>query len=168
MKQLLGDYEAFIEKANTLIDQSGIARKELLLCDTLCYRVETNERYDELKKALTSLAFSVDETEVNGRLIAVYDLRDPLNVPGWQRPVPYLEIPQPKLGSPYKEGFDHAQFVTLRGLSHFRAQHQALSFDEKGLEHELNPLIKLSGDGVAVKFHDKHMGSVIELEYRAR
>ncbi len=168
MKELLGDYESFVERANTLIDQSGIARKELVMCDTLCYRVETNERYDELKQSLAQLALWVDEAEVNGRQIAVYNLREPLNVPGWQRPVPYLEVPQPKPGSPYPEGFDHAQFVTLRGLGDFRSQHQDLSFDEKGLEHPLNPLVKLSGEAVAVKFHDKHMGSVIALERRLK
>lgn len=28
MKEVLGDYEAFVAEANKLIDQSGIARKE--------------------------------------------------------------------------------------------------------------------------------------------
>ncbi|OGL23896.1 hypothetical protein A2791_03260 [Candidatus Saccharibacteria bacterium RIFCSPHIGHO2_01_FULL_46_30] len=164
MKEVLGDYEAFVAEANKLIDQSGIARKEIIMCDTLCYRVETNERYDELKKLLASHALSSHEEEVNQRMITVYSLREPLNVPGWQRPVPYIEVPQPKPGSPYPEGFDHAQFVTLRGLGEFRAVHTSLPFDEKGLSHTYNQLVKLSGKDVAIKFHDKHMGSVIELE----
>lgn len=54
--------------------------------------------------------------------------------------------------------------MTLRGLGEFRAVHTSLPFDEKGLSHTYNQLVKLSGKDVAIKFHDKHMGSVIELE----
>lgn len=167
MKEIIGDYEAFVEKANALLDDSNISRDELVQCDTLCYRVESNARYDELKHQLASRIAWMDESPVNGRLIAAYGLSEPLAVPGWQLPVRFLEIPQPKPNNKYAEGLEHAQFVTADRLSEFHKTHAELDFDTSGLANQINPLLELKGD-VAIKFHDKHMGSVIDLEHEFR
>lgn len=163
MKEIIGDYEAFIKKADALIAEQGIDASELVQCDTICYRVETNERYDEIKQQLAELALMINETEVNGRLITVFATQIPLQAGKWQS-ISYIEVPQPKPGSYYPEGVDHVQMVTRRSLSDFQKEHADIAFEEKGLANKLNPLLKLTSDEVAVKFHDKHMGSVIELE----
>lgn len=163
MKEIIGDYAGAVLDAEVLIQENNIALDELTQCDTICYRVETMARYDELKTELAKAAFLLSETEINGRLIAVYALDEPLAA-GEQHAISYIELPQPKPGSKYPEGIDHLQFVTRLPLPTFRAQHEDISFDEKGLEHRLNPLVKLVGQSVSVKFHDKHMGSVVELE----
>lgn len=163
MKEIIGDYESFIQKADALVDGHGIDANELVQCDTICYRVETNERYDEIKQQLAELALTINETEVNGRLITVFATHTPLSAGKWQS-ISYIEIPQPKPGSYYSEGIDHVQMVTRRSLSDFKKEHADVTFEEKGLANKLNPLLKLLSDEVAVKFHDKHMGSVIELE----
>jgi predicted metalloenzyme YecM len=167
MKEIIGDYEAFVEKTNALLDNSGISRDELVQCDTLCYRVETNTRYDDLKRQLASKIAWMGESTVNGRLIAAYGLNEPLVVPGWQLPVRFLEIPQPKPNNKYAEGLEHAQFVTADRLSEFHKTYAELGFDTSGLQNQVNPLLELNGD-VTVKFHDKHMGSVIDLEHGLR
>jgi predicted metalloenzyme YecM len=163
MKEIIGDYEAFIEKADTLIAEQGIVADDLIQCDTICYRVETNERYVELTRQLAERALLISETEVNGRLISVFATHEPLHAGRWQS-ISYLEVPQPKPGSYYPEGIDHVQMVTRRELPAFHAQYAHLAFEEKGLASSLNPLLKLVGDEVSVKLHDKHMGAVVALE----
>lgn len=163
MKEIIGDYEAFIEKADMLIAEHKIDTSELVQCDTICYRVETNERYDEIKRHLADIALMIDETEVNGRLISVFASEEPLRAGNWSS-ISYIEIPQPKPGSFYPEGIDHVQMVTRRSLLDFQKKHPDIAFGEKGLGDNLNSLLKLEGDDVAVKFHDKHMGAVIALE----
>lgn len=163
MKEIIGDYETFIVKADALVSEHNIAPHDLIQCDTICYRVETNERYDEIKRQLAECALMIDETEVNGRLISVFAPDAPLRAGKWQS-ISYIEIPQPKPGSPYPEGIDHVQMVTRRSLSDFKRQYSSVAFEEKGLANTLNALLKLTGEDVGVKFHDKHMGAVIELE----
>lgn len=165
MKEIIGDYETFIAKADALVAEHNIASEDLVQCDTVCYRVETNERYDEVKRQLAEHALMIDETEVNGRLISVFAPDTPLQAGKWQS-ISYIEIPQPKPGSPYPEGIDHVQMVTRRSLSYFQKQYRNVEFEEKGLASKLNPLLKLTDDNVSIKFHDKHMGAVIELENR--
>ena len=167
MRELLGDYIAAIESAEALIDTHGIDRQDLASCDTICYRVETNDRYTIMKEALARGALLLDESEVSGRLISVFELNHRLAAAGWGG-VSYIELPQPKSGSDYTEGIDHLQFVTRSGLTRFQQKYAHLPFETKGLANQLNPLLKLSGDTVAVKFHDKHMGAVIELEHRIK
>lgn len=163
MQEIIGDYKAFIEKADELLTAHNINTQDVVQCDTICYRVETNERYDEIKQQLGRLATMIDESTVNGRLIAVYAPQQPLVAGDWQS-ISYIEVPQPKPNNAYSEGIDHVQYVTRQRLSDFQYAHDAIPFEEKGLANSINPLLKLVGDDVSVKFHDKHMGSVIELE----
>ena len=163
MKEIIGDYEAFVANADALLASHEIESQEIVQCDTICYRVETNERYDDVKQQLARRAMMIDETEVNGRLIAVFAPHEPLRAGMWQS-ISYIELPQPKPGRFYPEGIDHVQYVTRRSLSDFHQAHTEVSFEEKGLESKLNPLLKLIGEDVSVKFHDKHMGAVIALE----
>jgi predicted metalloenzyme YecM len=90
----------------------GIENLELekLEFDHLCYRVETLERYDEIKSSLSKIATMFHETLVNGRLIALFELSTPIEVtPGVVLSI--LELPAPKLGAHYSEGFEHTEWV---------------------------------------------------------
>lgn len=163
MKDILGPYETAVTNAETLLREYGIDSADLVQCDTICYRVETNECYEEVKQQLARVAILLNEVEVNGRLIAAFALEEPLHA-GAQDSISYIELPQPKPGSHYAEGIDHVQFVTRLPLNHFHDKYRSLPFEEKGLVSKLNPLLKLEGNEVSVKFHDKHMGAVAALE----
>ena len=160
---LLGDYNIAVVQAEALLHEHSIAPADLVQCDTICYRVETNERYDEVKQELSRVALLLSEVEINGRLIASFALEEPLAA-GSQQTISYIELPQPKPGSDYAEGIDHVQFVTRLPLSNFHEKYRQLPFETKGLKSKLNPLLKLEGDDISVKFHDKHMGAVVALE----
>lgn len=163
MKNIIGNYEEAVLSVEALLRDHSILPIDLIQCDTICYRVETNERYEEVKQQLGEKALLLNEVEINGRLIASFALEEPLEA-GTQHSISYIELPQPKPGSEYSEGIDHVQFVTRLPLSQFHIKYQNLPFETKGLANELNPLLKLEGNEISVKFHDKHMGAVIELE----
>ena len=165
MKEIIGDYEAAVVNAEVLLEQHGIHPADLLQCDTLCYRVETNARYDELKQQLGQVTLLLNEVEVNGRLIAAFALKEPLQA-GGQKSISYIELPQPKPGNAHAEGIEHVQFVTRLPLSQFYKTYKNVPFVDKGLANTLNPLLEIEGSQINVKFHDKHMGAVVELEKR--
>lgn len=164
MKQIIGEFEAFVENVNDGLTRCGIDRSELAMMDHICYRVETNERYDEMKQKLGERAVLLGETEISGRLIATFECEEPLQAGGWQ--VPYIELPQPKDGAPYPEGLEHVELVTVRSLAQFEAMHSDLPFDHKGMGKTINPELGLKHEGISVKFHEQPLGAVVRIEQR--
>ena len=165
MQDLIGDYESFIKNVDAGLKRLGIRRKEISMMDHVCYRVENYKRYAEMKAELALRAFFLDESEVSGRMIATYEFDSPLEVGDWR--VPYLELPQPKKGSPYPEGLEHAELVVVGGLERFRRYHM-LPFDEKAMDREINPELGLKLGGISVKFHELQLGAVCRIEQRLR
>jgi len=164
MKEIIGDYEKFISGISAGLEASGIDRSELAMMDHLCYRVETQDRYEEMLRTLTGVATLLGVAMVSGRNIATFELRDYLEVDGWV--VPYVELPEPKDGSPYPEGLEHAEQVVIGGLDRFVQRHADLTFDTKGLDKDINPELVLKTDGLSVKFHEQPLGAVVRIEQR--
>lgn len=164
MKNIIGDYEAFVTNVDRGLAECGVGSDELAMMDHICYRVETNERYDEMKQNLSEVATLLGETEISGRLIATFECDEPLQVGGWQ--IPCIELPQPKEGAPYQEGLEHIELVTVRSLEQFEAQHPDLPFDHKGMYKKINPELGLKHAGISVKFHEQPLGAVVRIENR--
>lgn len=160
---ILGDYRGYIARADELLFEYGIDVEELTQCDTLCYECDTDHRYDEVKNALARTATLLSERETNGRLVSILEMSPPLDAEGWR--VPYIELLQPKPTRENIDGIDCVFFVTERSVREFRHQHTDVTFETKGLANKLHPYIELKGDGVAIKFHDRHFGSVVDLEH---
>lgn len=149
----------YVEQADSLLQMKGIRKSDIIAADTVCYDAPSNDRYDELKAEFGQSAALIEESMVNDRLIAVFEFHDPLII--GNQALSYLELPQPKRPQT-PEGIAHVQYVTRQGISRFKNRYSALNFEEKG--NVLNRLLQLSGDGVTVRFHDKHMGAVIDME----
>jgi len=164
MKEIVGDYETFIRGISAGLAAVGIDRNELAMMDHVCYRVETQARYVELLDILSAEATLLGETVVSVCKIATFELRDYINVDGWT--VPYIELPEPKEGSPYQEGLEHAEFVVLGGLGRFAEYHPDIVFDTKGLVKDINPELSLKTDLLSVKFHEQPLGAVVRIEQR--
>lgn len=164
MKQILGDYETFIKNIGAGLTTSGIDRSELAMMDHICYRVESQSRYDKLLGEFSSIAVLLGEAEVSGRKIATFELRDYIKVDGWT--IPYLELPEPKNGSPYSEGLEHAELVVIGSLNNFAKRHTDLTFSTKGMSKDINPELGLKTDLLSVKFHEQPLGAVVRIEQR--
>lgn len=164
MIETLGDYRTFIENISYGLEQVGIERSELAMMDHLCYRVETQTRYNELLKSFGMSAILLGESEVMGRNIATFEFHDYLSADGWT--VPYLELPEPKESSPYPEGLEHAELVVLGSLNRFAELHRELPFETKGMSKKLNPELGLKTEVMSVKFHEQSLGAVVGIERR--
>ena len=169
MTNVLKGIDAFVANINRGLDEAKIDRTLLSEMDHVCYRVETDERYNELRRELlraTRLVTPVGEPAiVNGRPIATFEFVEPVIADGWN--ISYLELPSPKEGSPYEEGLEHAEFVVLGGnLKRFRAKHPHLEpfFQTGGMNKALNPELGLKDFDMSVKFHTLALGAVVRIE----
>ncbi|MDN5275245.1 MAG: putative dihydroxybiphenyl dioxygenase [Candidatus Saccharibacteria bacterium] len=162
MKDILGDYEGFIRTLTEGLKARGIARDEISMMDHICYRVETLERYQALLPVLSADARLLGENEVNGRMIATFELNDYLQVDSWT--IPYLELPAPKEGSPFSEGLEHAELVVIGSLERFIDRHSDLPFSLKGMDKTINPEAGLKDGVFSVKFHEQQLGAVVRIE----
>lgn len=155
-------YETHIQRIDTGVQEVGIDRADLAMMDHVCYRVETQARYEEVKRQLGEVALLKGASLVAGREIAIFALHEPLEAAGWR--VPYIELPAPKDGSPYPEGLEHAEFVVNGELETFRQKYAHLGLDEKAYGRPLNPELSLKTATFAAKFHKLPIGAVVDIE----
>lgn len=161
MKDLIGNYEQFITRASATLEQLGISKTEVAMMDHLCYRVETADRYSELKVALQTYAILISENIVNGRPIAVYEFHDYPSADGWT--VPFIELPAPKSDSLYSEGLEHVEFVVIGSLNKFVARHRDV-LEPFNSSKTINPDVKANKGDVTIKFHEQQLGTAVRIE----
>lgn len=162
MSEALGDYRGYVSRAGELLSANGIGIHELTQCDTLCYECDSNQRYEEVKTALTRSAKLLTEKNVNGRLVSILQADPMLEAGGWH--IPYIELLQPKPTRENINGIDCMFFVTALPIRDFQRKHSDVEFEDKGLFNKLHPYVELKDQGVAVKFHDRHFGAVTDIE----
>lgn len=157
------DPTPFLDALFAALERDGIDVAGLHL-DHLCYRVASLSRYAELKATLASRGVLLAESEIGGRPIATFRLHRPLTYAG--RSITVLELPAPKAGSPYPEGFEHAEFVVPMEPRSFAALHPELAWDLSGARKPVNADVRLNYGGVSVKFHQRALAEVIAEEQR--
>lgn len=164
----LNEIEPFLDRLFSELARAGVDVSSYPM-DHVCYRVAEMDRYEELKHAWGRYVdgFVGYESEVNGRPISVFVLMHPPTIGG--RVIPALELPAPKEGSPYPEGWEHAEFVIDEPFEDFMARYKDLAFDTKGLTKRINPELGLKlGSGLQAKFHHLPLSRVIEIEQAER
>ncbi len=161
MSKILGNYSEYVERAQS-VAREFTEPHELTQCDMLNYECNTNERYDEVKAALLRSAKLLSEIEHGGRLISIFQMAPALRA--GELSIPYVELLQPKPTRENIDGIDSVFFVTSTDIHSFVTEHAGLDFEQKGLSNRANPYVELKTDGVAVKFHDRHMGAVLGIE----
>ena len=160
---LLGSPDAMLQRVYAALARHGLPLD--LPCDHVCYRVATPARYDEIKQAMQPYGTLASEAVIAGRPIASFALHTPL-VYGAQR-IPCLELPSPKPGRDYAEGWEHAEFATGAPLEHFIARYPHVPFNLRAMGKAHNPEISLEVDAhTAIKFHPEPLLTVIEKEIR--
>lgn len=134
----------------------------LNICDHICYRVETLERYAEMKEYFQTLGQLAAETIVSGRPISIIKLNTPLSHNGYN--IQCIELPAPKPGKHFSEGWEHIEFV-IEDLNEFISKHPHLDFNTKSMNRDINPELGLKlKAGLQVKFHPLHILEVISKE----
>ncbi len=140
-----------------------------LLLDHICYRVESVADYERLRDGLSVENALLAESIIQGRRISTFRMSAP-----WvyrQRRIELLELPEPKPGRFYPEGYDHVEFVADRPLAAFAGwleEHLGIDearLDRSGLSKASNADLRIHlGGGRSVKFHERALDAVIAEE----
>jgi len=131
-----------------------------LVIDHICYRVETNERYLELKNELAKYGEILIEKPISGRPIATFKLNQPFIFQ--EQKIYLLELPAPKKGRFYAEAWEHIEMVIKDNFEDFMAKNVHLDFDTRAMTKKVNPEVRLTFKSGAVKFHHYPLDYVIK------
>ncbi len=153
----------FLAMVLARLQQLGLDMAELQ-ADHLCYRVGSAVCYQEMQSELAGLGVLLGKSIVGGRPIATYRLHEPVRVQG--QVVDVVELPAPKPGSPYPEGFEHAEFVVAGELEDLLRTHPGLDWDTGGLHKAHNPELRLRLGAASAKFHRTALAELIAAEKR--
>jgi|SRR6185369_15655850 len=134
-----------------------------LLCDHICYRVADAHRYENLQSGLKTYGELISEAVIGGRPISTFHLREPYRFQG--NNIDCIELPSPKPGSSYPEGWEHAEFVTGEPLPVFIARHPHVAFKTTHINKAHNPDVSIAiAQGITAKFHAEPLLEVIRKE----
>lgn len=160
IKKILGDYGPMLDTIFAKLNDLKV--DGITLCDHICYRVETIEKYEEIKGELSSFSKLIGETLVSKRLISIFKLDEPIVYKNYT--ITCIELPAPKENSFYSEGWEHAEFV-IENLNEFIIKHDHLGFNKKAMGRDINPELGLKiNESFQVKFHPLHIEEVIAIE----
>ena len=158
INQLLGDAIPFLDCIFQYLTLKKVDVTSYEL-DHICYRVETEQQYQYLKKELSNLGELLAESQIGGRAIASIKLEKPILYQN--RKIGVIELPAPKKGSFYKEGFEHVEFVIHTPFEDFLKAHPHLNFLTKDLKKSVNQGVTLKETDFSVKFHHYTLEYVI-------
>jgi predicted metalloenzyme YecM len=161
LKDVIGDYELFLDKIFFMIDDIELDVFNLEL-DHLCYRVATVEEYELKKNELTDLGDLLIESMVNGRLISTYKLQNPILYRN--REIHLVELPSPKESHSYSTGLEHIEFVTKEPLVKIVNRYPQFAFETFGMNKKINPDITLKLGDFCIRFHNQNLADVIKGE----
>lgn len=160
MKYDIQNYEKFLDDIFEKLENIGIDLSAFHL-DHIAYRVETLERYEELKKQFLQKGELLSENLIKNRPIAVFRLNLPILYKNIS--IEYLELPAPSDHKFFPEGFEHTEFVVDSSLEEFARKYPNIEFKIDKKEINTEYVIDL-GDGLAAKFHEMSLAKVIEME----
>ncbi len=129
--------------------------------DHLCYRVQSDCQYQELKENLKNLGTLLSEAMINGRPISTFRLHRPFR--HQSHSINLVELPSPKQGTQYDLGFEHAEAVIDQHFEDFEKQYPHLKF-QLGGDRNTNPELSLKTKMGQLKFHYQSLDRVIEIE----
>lgn len=162
LKEIIGDYDAFLSEILSLVAKEGFKEKDLAQLDHICYRTVSLSNYEQKKNELCFVANLLGETTVNNRPIATFRLIEPIIHAGWR--IDAIELPAPKQGSTYPEGLEHVEFVIFDDIKGFTTKYPSKKFDLRSVDRGINPELGFDLGKLSVKFHLLSLPAVVYLE----
>ncbi|MDP4001063.1 MAG: VOC family protein [bacterium] len=181
LQQLLEELQGFEERIIRYLTELKIQDKvQFLFVDHLCVRLKDINNILLLKKELGTKSKIISSAIVNEREIIIYKLDTPVRLQNWF--VPCIELPYPKPGHSYPDGWEHIEIVfpssakTIEGLrTDFQNYFPEINMDtlkENGQYSEEvpksesdqlpNPSIVLrKNKNTAIKFHAQTIEKVV-------
>lgn len=138
-------------------DNIDVSQYEL---DHICYRVNSIDKYEIFKQKLSKYGLLLTEAIINGRAISTYKLNEPIIFEN--RKIWCIELPSPKKGTPYQEGYEHVEFVIDLKFDKFMALYPKIKFDTREITKSINPDVTMNYEGFSIKFHHNTLEYVIK------
>lgn len=151
IESIIGDYKTFLDKVFENLKTAGFDLSEFAELDHIAYQTESVERYEEIKNELLDFSELHDDKVFNGRKILVCRLKQPLIYKNCS--IAGLELLAPKENNKFKDGLEHAEFVTKIALPEFRKKHSDVDFNLDAYGREENPELVIKFKNCAAKFH---------------
>ena len=153
--EFLKELTPLVDNLNLELDHGSI--------DHLCFRVETENEYQQYKDDLQKIGSLLVESIVGARLIATYKLNSPIKYNDIE--VDVIELPQPKPNSKYKTAFEHVEYVIKERFDKIIENHPEIKFDLGAMQKKINPdiRVKFSND-LSIKLHHQSLEAVIKYE----
>lgn len=155
---ILGDAEDFLARAFSHLEEKNVDVSQFDLAH-LCYRVATNEEYDQKKAMLLKVGTLVSEVNADGRPYAVFKLNHPIVYGDYQ--VSLIAMPAPKPDNQYASGWQHVAFVMDEDLRTLLKSYPDLEFDTLELDRPVHSELKLRFDDLVVKFHNESLEDLV-------
>lgn len=160
-KQYYNEASLFLEKLFFEIREHSIDYSKWDI-DHLCFRTETLNQYEKIKKHFSLFSTLLIESPVNGRPIATYKLHSP-----WifgDNFIDLVEIPAPKPNKITKSGFEHIEIVMPQSFAEIQKQYSSLSFEPNNNPKKFNPELVANLKNGDIKFHHQSLELVINIE----
>jgi len=170
----------FFPKIKSFLDSFKIDIRDKEI-DHICYRVDTESSYNRIKGYLGNYGTVLVEGMIGGRPIATFLLHTPIVVCFDEkngricREIKCLELPSPKLGNKYLQGYEHIEIVigapessclnSRQELEKFAEGFPEIVFDFSAIDKEVNADVSITiDDNCSVKFHVTSLKEVIRFE----
>jgi predicted metalloenzyme YecM len=162
LQAIIGDYQAFLNQIIKEITQAGFDWNDFVQMDHLCYRVSTQDDYEQKKQALNTVAAVLSETLVNGRPITTFRLHQPIFYDRWR--IDAVELPAPKSGIETKEGLEHIELVLFDDIQTFLQKYADKQFELQAADRGVNPEVGFQLPSYMVKFHLLNLPTAVYLQ----
>lgn len=161
-EQIYDEAERFLDSASQTMKLQQFSLKSNWDIDHICYRTSSNEVYEQVKNQFTAFSELLAETEVNGRLISTFRLAEAIIFDQWQ--IDLIEVPAPKKGKSYQDGFEHIEVVCDLTFAELIDAFPNCRHNDAGLGKDFNQELEFNFDNFAVKFHHLSLQSVVNIE----
>ena len=151
IKNVIGDYEQFLQKIFYNLKNVGIDLNDLKELDHIAYRTEDLKTYNKTKRQLIPFCEKYNDKEFNGRRIFVCRFKEPLEYEDFR--IEGLELLAPKMDNKFTNGLEHAEFVLSCTLEELLKKHPDIIFNMSAYNREENPELIIDFEDCAVKFH---------------
>ena len=158
IKFVIGDWEIFLDNIIDNLKKSKFSIGEFKELDHIAYRTEDLETYEKIKNSLVDFSEKYNDKLFNGRSIFVCKLKNPLIYKEFV--INGIEVLAPKENNTFKNGLEHAEFVTIDALEEFKKKHDDILFNLRAYNREENPELVVEFQNCACKFHAQ---SILEI-----
>lgn len=160
LKEIIGDYELFIEKVFSGLHESSIHQEELVELNHIGFRVKTESDYVQILDLLSEATTTHSKAVIRGREITLLRLNQPIEYGRFI--IQYLEVLAPSSYSTYENGLEHAEFVIRDTFDTFIKKHNDVDFDLERIMDAENPEVGIMVEGITIKFHLKSLANIRE------